>query len=469
MAKFEIKDGVCIIPEGTTSIPQEAFKNETDLVDIYIPDSVTSIGNLAFDGCTGLKSIGIGENIHSIGLYAFRGCSNIEGIVVSEDNQVFDSRQDCDAIIESDTNTLLVGCKNTVIPDSVEKIGSSAFEDCTGLTSINIPRYVNIVSSDAFKGCTGLTSITVDEFNRKYDSRDNCNAIIKTEIDMLAVGCKNTTIPDSVTMIGQNAFRNCASLNSISLPGSVTTIDDFSFAGCTNLTNIVIPDSVTKIGKQAFDGCRSLKSIILPESLTTIISFAFMNCTELKSIVIPKSVKDIGIVVFGGCSDLTSLAVAEGNERYDSRNNCNAIIETATNKLIAGCKGTIIPDSITSIDQGAFLGCTSITHMVIPETVSEIGSTNYFPEGTFESCSGLVSVVIQAKIKAITSNLFMNCSSLESVTLPAGIGKIADDAFVGCTALKTINVPAKKADYYKKRLPENLHNLIAELPAEKKK
>ena len=169
MAKFEIKDGVCIIPEGTTSIPQEAFKNETDLVDIYIPDSVTSIGNLAFDGCTGLKSIGIGENIHSIGLYAFRGCSNIEGIVVSEDNQVFDSRQDCDAIIESDTNTLLVGCKNTVIPDSVEKIGSSAFEGCTGLTSINIPRYVNIVSSDAFKGCTGLTSITVDEFNRKND------------------------------------------------------------------------------------------------------------------------------------------------------------------------------------------------------------------------------------------------------------------------------------------------------------
>ena len=205
------------------------------------------------------------------------------------------------------------GLTSIEIPNSVTSIGNAVFSDCYGLTSIEIPNSVTSIGSYVFSSCYRLTSIAVEEGNPVYDSRENCNAIIETASNRLIAGCKNSFIPNSVTAIGKSAFYNC-----------------------DGLTSIVIPNSVTAIGYEAFYGCSILTSIVIPNSVTVIDDDAFSYCSSLISINIPNSVTSIGNSAFFRCNDLTSIIVEEGNLVYDSRENCNAIIETATNKLIAG-------------------------------------------------------------------------------------------------------------------------------------
>lgn len=210
---------------------------------------------------------------------------------------------------------------------------------------------------------------------------------------------------------------------------------------------------------------------IIPDGVKVIENDAFKKCAELKSIVIPDSVTKIGYDAFYDCAGLASIVVSEGNKVYDSRNGCNAIIETATNRLIVGCKNTIIPNSVTAvgdydvewgIEMAAFRGCTGLTSIVIPESVTEIG-------GAFRGCTGLKSISILGPVKKLRDIVFTGCTALETVTFGACIKKIEEKhVFADCKGLKVINVPAKKADYYKSRLLEKLHPLIVELPAEKK-
>ena len=193
----------------------------------------------------------------------------------------------------------------------VTSIDEIAFYYCEGLTSVNIPSSVTKIGNFAFGNCPALTSIVVESGNPRYDSRNNCNAIISTADNTLIYGCKNTMIPNSVTKIG-----------------------NFAFEGCHGLTSIVIPNSVTAIGNKAF-----------------------YNCDGLTSINISNSVTAIGDNVFENCDELASIVIESGNPRYDSRDNCNAIIETADNTLIVGCKNTTIPNSVTSIGNFAFCYC----------------------------------------------------------------------------------------------------------------
>lgn len=172
-------------------------------------------------------------------------------------------------------------------------------------------------------------------------------------------------IPDSVTEIGGEAFYDCENLKSIVIPDSVTAIEESALCGCTSLTNIVIPDSVMVIGEGAFAGCTSLTSIVIPDSVTAIEEYAFCDCENLTNIVIPDSVMAIGEGAFAGCKDLTSIKVLGNNHKYDSRGNCNAIIETATNRLITGCATTVIPDSVTEIGEDAFEWCDNLQHITI--------------------------------------------------------------------------------------------------------
>ena len=342
-----------------TSMPDGKYTG-----DIVIPSSitheaktysVTTIGYKAFDSCSGLTSITIPNSVTSIGGFAFDSCSGLTSIT---------------------------------IPNSVTSIGSCAFYDCSGLTSITIPNSVTSIEVWAFSGCSSLTSIVVESGNTTYDSRENCNAIIETASNTLVAGCKTTTIPNSVTSIGVEAFY-----------------------GCSGLTSVTIPNSVTSIGQRAFYFCSGLTSITIPNSVTTIGYKAFWGCSRLTSVTIPNSVTSIGDYAFSGCSGLTSVIVESGNTKYDSRENCNAIIVTASNKLVAGCKNTVIPNSVTSIGYGAFYGCTGLTSITIPNGVTSIG------DEAFRNCSGLKDVYCYpTEVPETGSNAFQSVTT-SNVTL----------------------------------------------------
>ena len=207
----------------------------------------------------------------------------------------------------------------------VTSIDEMAFYYCTSLTSIDIPNSITKIGSFAFGNCPVLTSIVVESGNPRYDSRNNCNAIIETADNTLIVGCKNTIIPNSVTSIGGWAFSYCYGLTSITIPNSVTAIGNGAFEGCIGLTSVDISNSVTSIGRYAFYNCQGLTSINIPYSVTSIGNYAFFWCTGLTSIVIPNSVTSIGNEAFKNCWDLTDVycyiadlsGVSCGNELFD--------------------------------------------------------------------------------------------------------------------------------------------------------
>ena len=244
---------------------------------------------------------------------------------------------------------------------SVTSIGDNAFSSCD-LTSIEIPNSVTSIGDYAFVYCSSLTSIQIP------------NSVTSIG-DYVFYYCSSLTsiqIPNSVTSIGDYTFSNCSSLTSIKIPNSVTSIGESAFRGCESLTSIEIPNSVTSIGEGAFSSC-NLTSVEIGNSVTSIGDYAFSNCSSLTSVIIGNSVTSIGYGAFVYCSSLASIVVDGGNTIYDSRNGCNAIIETTSNTLIAGCKNTIIPNSVTSIGDSAFNGCYSLTSIEIPNSVTSIG------------------------------------------------------------------------------------------------
>jgi len=215
--------------------------------------------------------------------------------------------------------------KSVVIPSTVSVIDDNAFMNCVCLTSIRIPKSVTNIGSFAFNGCGCLASIVVDEENNVFDSRDNCNAIIETNTNKLRFGCNETVIPNTVTSIAAYAFYY------------------------SKIKTIVIPSSVLTIGNNAFSGCSSLESLTISKGITKLDHSLFV-----------------------GCPNISSIIVDEGNTVYDSRGNCNAIIETSSNKLLLGCKNTVIPNGVTDIGLSAFEGCTDLSTITIPNSVANI-------------------------------------------------------------------------------------------------
>ena len=549
------------IPNSVMSIGVRALSHCTSLTSITIPNSVTSIGFGAFDHCS-LISIIIPNSVTSIGENAFRASEFLESIFVESGNTTYDSRENCNAIIETATNTLILGCQNTVIPNSVTSVGDYAFRNCSSMTSIEIPNSVTSIGKNAFSdcsslasiiipnsvesigyrafySCSSLTSVTIpnnvtsiggvtffgctslcfvtigsgvksigwnafsgcssldtiyveattppaledstvfrntpspvcvipcgtlaayeasdwasqvggfvedcvegqqiyytstdgnivtpnatDVFGANIVSNiyENGVGTITFEAPITSIGdsafyqCKSLasiTIPNNVTSIGKRAFHSCYSLTSVTIPNGVTSIGNDAFYDCDGLISITIPNSVTSIGGFAFGACSSITSITIPNSVVSIKNSAFAYCSSLISISIPSSVTSIGERICEGCSSLISIVVEESNKIYDSRMNCNAIIETATNTLVAGCQNTIIPHSVMSIGDAAFSECSSLNSIIIPNSVTTLG------------CSA-----------------FYGCVSLTSIGIPSSITKIGVSAFSGCYYLDTIYVEA---------------------------
>jgi hypothetical protein len=285
-------DGLTSVTLGNSveSIGMWAFFCCSNLASINIPESVTSIEEQAFYACYRLTSINIPSSLTSIGNNAFSICSGLTSISVEEGNTVYDSRDNCNAIILTDKDEMIVACKNTTFPSSVKSIAHSVF-DCLDITSLKIPRTVTKMDGSPIYTCPELTSIVVEEGNPMYDSRDNCNAIIETSSNTLIAGCKNTVIPNSVTGIGDQAFCGCITLESIVIPNSVTSIGNQAFSGCKKLESIVIPNSVTRINYGTFEGCTNLKSVTIGDKVTYIDINAFGrlgndDCSALTSVTI---------------------------------------------------------------------------------------------------------------------------------------------------------------------------------------
>ena len=342
--------------------------------------NVTNIGYYAFYKCTGLTSVSIPNSVTSIEDVVFYDCSGLATITVESGNSVYDSRNNCNAIIKKSSNTLIVGCKNTVIPGSVTGIGNEAFNGCSGLISVNIPNSVTWIGSSAFSRCSGLTSVTFG---------------------------------NSVTSIGNNAFDGCSNLTFIAIPNSMITISTGAFENCS-ITSVTIPNSVKYIDSRAFYNCTDLMAVDIPKSVIRIERDAFSYCSGLTSITIPESVTNIDASAFTGCSGLTAITVESGNSVYDSHNNCNAIIEKASNTLIAGCKNTIIPESVTNIGNYAFYAC-GLTSIIIPVSVTNIGT---YPFARNQSLTSVVSKIEEPF--AIGSNAFNNIASTCTLTVPHG-------------------------------------------------
>ena len=408
--------------------------------------NVTSIGNSAFSNCRGLTSITIPNNVTSIGDGAFNWCSSLESIVVASNNKVYDSRNNCNAIIETASNALIAGCKNTIIPNNVTSIGNTAFDGCFDLTSVVIPSGVTSIGDEAFSGCTGLTSIN---------------------------------IPNSVKSIGYGAFAGCNGLTSVSIGNSVTSIGEYAFSGCSGLTKVIvkdiaawcsisfvglytnplyfahhiysdekteitkltIPNGVTGIGSKAFDYCTELTSIEIPSSVTSIGDHAFSGCTGLTSVEIPNSVTSIGFQAFWGCSGLTKV-IAKDIEAWCNINfgSSEANPLNCAHHLYSDEKTEIteltIPSSVTNINSYVFSGCSGLTSLTISNTVTSIG------KGAFYGCSGLTSVTIPNSVTNIGDYAFMGCSGLTSIQIPSGVTNIGDHAFSECSGLTSIQIPS---------------------------
>ncbi len=356
------------LPEGMTSIGNMAFYECYNLSDINFPESMTSLGSEVFYSCSSLSHLKIPANLTSIGEYTFNGCSKLDSIEVAKENPVYDSRNNCNAIIETKSNKLITGCKNTKIPDNVTSIATYAISFCDELSSIQIPASVTNIEDSAFYQCGGVMYIEVVEENPVYDSRNNCNAIIKTASNELVLGCNNTKIPSGITSIKDYALFNCKNLSSIEIPTSVSNIGEYAFKGCSGLNSIIVSKD-----NPVYDSRNDCNAIIKTRDNDLIV-----GCNNTK---IPTSVTKIGDSAFYECSQLNSVEMASVNK--------------IGNSAFSGCTGLTdikFSDRLWVIGNMAFYNCNKLKHIEIPSSVDNIGRY------VFYYCSGLIDITNHSKV-----------------------------------------------------------------------
>ena len=295
----------------------------------------------------------------------------------------------------------------------VTTIGDGAFQGCTELTSITIPDGVTSIGRSAFSYCSGLTSIFVKEGNSKYVAKDNC--LIDASTATLVLGCKTSVIPNdgSVTSIGDWAFSGCTGLTSITIPDSVTSIGNGAFCDCSGLTSVTIGNGVTSIGNGAFYGCAGLTNIEIPDGVTSIGAGAFQDCTDLTKVTIGNGVTSIGDWAFKDCTGLTKVTIGNG-------------VTSIGNLAFGNCTGltsVTIPDSVIYIGSYAFLGCNSLVYNNYDNAYYLGNATNKYVALVKASSTSITSCIINDNCKVVVESAFSYCDGLTSIVVKEGNSK----------------------------------------------
>ncbi len=434
------------IPDSVTSIGNGAFYNCSGLTNITIPDSVTSIGYDAFYGCSGLTSIIIPDSVTSIGYDAFYDCSGLTSIYYTGDVAGWCGIEGLGNVTSS-SRALYIGDKKVegdlVIPNSVTSIGNGAFRGCNSLESITLPfigasRTANSGYNQVFGYIFGYTTTSSDSSvsgaTCQYDSNN------KYYHYYIPASLKTVILSDSVTSIGAGAFYDCSGLTSVTIPNSVTIIGYGAFSGCSGLTSVTIGGSVTTIGSSAFYNCSGLTSVTIPDSVKSICEYAFYGCDKLVEVInksglnITKGSSDNGYIAYYALNvrkDGTSDIVNKDGYLFYTYDNGNYLVA-----YVGANTDLILPNDYNGqnykIYKYAFRGYSGLTSVTIPDSVTSIGV------GAFCGCSGLTSVTIGNSVTSIGSYAFSYCRGLTSVTIPGSVTSIGESAFSYCSGLKTV-------------------------------
>lgn len=458
------------MPDTITTIDGYAFANCTNLSKVMLSDCLQKLEYSAFKNCSALKSIYIPKTITTVGYYdgytdskayPFVGCTNISDVTFAEGitaipNNLFAysgiSMIKIPNTITTIQSNCFLGCTNlrTVdLPDTIVSIGASAFNGCSSLSSINMPRKLESIGNYAFRDCMSLTDIFIPKSLTNVDTYGyNYRCPFSG-----CVSLRNVEFEEGITEIAYGILGN-AGVKEISIPDTVTKINEASFINCTQLTKVEMPDSVTSIGTKSFSGCTSLADITLSKNLVSLGAYAFRKCTSLKSINLPKKLVDIGY--YDGMTSTSAYPFTDCNnlETYtydDGATNIPNYVFANT-----GLKSIIIPKTIASIGVKAFSNCVQLSEVKIEDGISNIGASAFantnienislpdtvtvIGDYAFSGCTNLEYVKLPNTRKNIVSHMFYNCSSLNGIELPETVTYIRESAFEN-SGLEAIELP----------------------------
>ncbi len=463
------------LPVGLTSIGDYAFEDCTGLTEIIIHDNVISIGSSAFSGCTELTEITFPDSVTSIGSYAFSSCTGLTKVNIT------DLEAWCKIYFYNVYTNPLYYAKHLYlngeeitkleIPNSVIKMGPSAFVNCIGLTEVTIPDSITRIGEYAFRGCENLEIVNnysgiyikkgysdhgyvgyyADTINWYGPIVGNCGDNLTWSFDtadyiLIINGTGNMTDYTSSTTAPWYSYRSL--IKEIVITEGVTSIGSSAFSGCTELTEISISNDVTSIGWGAFVNCTKLTEITIPNSITTIDNDVFYGCTGLTKVKVTSLEAWCKINFYNSCANPLYYAkhLYLNGEEITKLEIPNNIIEIGRSAFVncIGLTEVTIPDSITSIGDYAFKDCTELTNVVMGNSVTSIG------DYAFKDCTELTNVVMGNSVTSIGDYAF-DCTELTEITIPDSITSIGEYAFRSCGNLKTVNnysiLPITKGSY----------------------